>query len=236
MAPNLIPGYSPSRFPIVIALAALLAVQTAAAAPLDSDWELSKRDSKSGQSYELYQRDVAGSGYDRYRLEAVVDEPIERVIRAIRIRRMDDRYLGEGFTRTVLHRDGDDSVTYIKMQMSLVKDRDVALRSNWGFDEKRGVYRDEWRTANEEAPPLPDGVVRMTKSEGFWELTPVDAGHTRVVYESHADPGGRVPSWIANSILGDQVIGQIATLRRILDEHRQDVAAAPPVGSESSPN
>jgi hypothetical protein len=233
MAPDLIPRTPASRFRIVriaLVLAALLALPSAgvSAAPRDSDWKLSKQASKGGQPYELYQREVDDSGYDRYRLEAIVDEPMERVIQAITIRREDDRYLGEGLQRTVLRREGPDSVTYLTMRFPLVQDRDVTLRTTRSFDPESGIYRDEWWTANEEAPPLRDGVVRMTKSEGFWEVSRAGESRTRVIYESHADPGGRVPSWIANSIFGDQVIGQIVTLRQIIDEHRSDVDVASP--------
>jgi len=145
---------------------------------------------------------------------------------------MDDQYLEKGFSRSVFHRaDGDDSLAYFTMQVPFIKDRDVALRMKRGFDEELGVYRDEWWTANEEAPPPRRGFVRMAKSEGFWEVTSAGENRTHVVYESHADPGGRVPTWIANSMLRDQVVGQIVTLRRILDDHRTDVASPPPQGS-----
>ena len=95
MAPNLLPGTLLLWSRIAIALVALLAFQTASAAPLEAGWELSRQESAAGQPYELYQREVEGSGYDRYRLEAVVEEPMERVIQAITIRREDDQYLGE---------------------------------------------------------------------------------------------------------------------------------------------
>jgi len=231
MAPDRIPVNCKSL--IGLALFVLISLQTATAAPRDSDWEISKQGTEPGRGYELYQREVAGSGYDRYRIEAVVVEPIERVIRAVQARRSYDQYLAKGLTRTFLRRDSDDAVTYIRMKMPMIKDRDVALRSKRGFDEEHGIYRDEWWTANEEAPSLPDGVVRMTKSEGFWEITPAGENRTNVVYESHADPGGRVPSWIANSSLGGQVIGQIETLHRILDDYRSDVASPPIVSDES---
>jgi hypothetical protein len=210
---------------------ALLGLQSAAAgAARDSGWKLAKRGNEPGNRFELYYREVAGSGYDRYRLEAVVDEPIERVIQAIQIRNIDDQYLDKGLTRSFVHRaDGDDSLTYFKMQLPFIKDRDVTLRTKRGFDEEFRVYRDEWWTANEEAPPLRKGFVRMVESVGFWEATPAGDNRTYVVYESHADPGGRVPSWIANSILGDQVISQMVTLRRILDDRHTDVASPPPL-------
>jgi|GEM_PF-1708706 len=216
---------------IGVGLLALLGLQPAVAADAarDSGWKLSKQGDEPDNRFKLYQREVADSGYDRYRLETVVDEPIERVIQAIQIRSVDDRYLDEGITRSVFRRaDGEETLTYFKMQLPLIKDRDVALRTKRSLDVELGVYRDEWWTANEEAPPLKAGYVRMAKSEGFWEVRSAGENRTYVVYESHADPGGRVPSWIANSLLGDQVLGQIATLRRILEDNRTDVASPPP--------
>jgi hypothetical protein len=210
----------------------------AAAATRDGDWKLSKRGSDPGNRFELYQREVVGSGYDRYRLETFVDAPIERVVQAIQIRGVDDRYLEEGLTRSIVRRaDGDDPLVYFRMHVPLIKDRDVALRIKRGFDEEFRVYRDEWWTANEEAPPLKEGYVRMAKSEGFWEVTPAGVNRTHIVYESYSDPGGRVPSWIANSMLGNQVIDQIVMLLRIIDDNRIDVAMPPsPTASTRSQN
>lgn len=219
---------------IGIGLLVFFGIQSAAmGAPDDGGWKLSKRCNEPGHRFELYQREVAGSSYDRYRLESTVDEPIERVIQAIRIRSIDDRYLDEGFTRSIVRRaDSSDSLTYFTMRLPFIKNRDVVLRTKRGFDEEFRVYRHEWWTANEEAPPLAEGFVRMAKSEGFWEVTPAGVNRTRVVYESHADPGGRVPSWIANALLGDQVVGQIETLRRILDDNRIDVASPPQAAND----
>ncbi len=206
----------------------------AAGAARDSDWKLARQGNQLGNRFELYQREVADSGYDRYRVETVVEEPIERVIQAIQIRNVDDRYLDDGLTRNVVHRaGGGDALTYFTMQLPFIKDRDVTLRTKRGFDEEIRIYRDEWWTANEEAPPLRKGYVRMAKSEGFWEVTPAGENRTHVVYESHADPGGRVPSWIANPMLGDQAIDQIVTLHRILDDNRADVASPPPPTASS---
>jgi hypothetical protein len=226
------------KFLIVIGFLLLFGMQPAAARTAsdgDPSWTLLKQSDESGNRFYLYRRDVADSGYDRYRLEAVVDEPSERVIQAIQIRGVDDQYLDEGLSRSFFRRaEGDDSLTYFRMRIPVVSDRDVTLRTKRGFEAETGVYRDEWWTANEEAPPLKEGYVRMSKSEGFWEVTPMGESRSHVVYESHADPGGRLPSWIANSMLGDQVIDQIVTLRRIIDDHRTGVAAPPPTAGASN--
>jgi hypothetical protein len=223
------------RISILVAFACFCAAASGASAR-DASWELQQRETGRETGFELYQRDVEDSSYDRYRLEAVVDEPLERVIRAVQVRRSDDRYLGEGIERRFLEIDENASVSYIRMKISMVKDRDVALKLRWGFDSEHGVYRDSWQTANEFAPPVPNGTVRMAKSEGFWELKPIGEGRTLVVYESHAEPGGVVPGWIANSIFGNQIVGQIVTLRRILADQRVDVASPPPNNATSAAN
>jgi hypothetical protein len=215
-------------------LIAALTAPVASSSERDGEWELKQSETGRETSFELYTRDVEDSGYDRYRLEAVLDEPLERVIHAVQIRRSDDAYLGEGLERKFLHIDEKRSVSYIRMDLSMVTTRDVALESHWGFDGERGVYRDEWRTANDKAPPVPDGIVRMTKSEGFWELTPVSEGRTLVVYESYANPGGYIPGWIASSVLTKQVVEQIVTLRKILLDERIDVAAPPRMETSST--
>lgn len=56
--------------------------------------------------------------------------------------------------------------------------------------------------------------VRVDKLKGFWKLTP--KGETvEVIYQVHADLGGNVPEWLANSTSVDQpykVLGNIRNL------------------------
>jgi hypothetical protein len=231
------PGFRNRRYATAgLAAFAILWLASAAAYGRDAEWELEQRETDTRFGFELYQRDVGGSGYDRYRVEAIVEGPIERVIQAVQACRVDDRYLAPGLTRRILVEDEEGLIAYIQMQIALVKDRDVVLRSRWGYDEKSGVYRDEWMTANDQVLPEQKGFVRMKKSEGFWELAAAGENRTRVVYEMHAEPGGYVPAWIANRAFGSQAVGQLATLRRALSDQRTDVAGRPPTEKGSLPN
>jgi hypothetical protein len=194
----------------------------------ESDWQLARTDAKAGIDYALYQRDVPGSGYDRYRLEAVFDAPIDEVIEALQVKHSDDRYLAKGVQRTILEWEPGHSLSYLRMDVPIVADRDVALRYRRGFDAERGVFRDEWSTANDAAPPVEKGVVRIARSEGFWELAPESDSHTHVVYESFADPGGHAPAWLVSAVVDEKLIAELVTLRRIVDRGLPMISAPPP--------
>ena len=77
----------------------------------------------------------------------------------------------------------------------------------------------------------------MKVNEGSWEVTPIDATRSHVVYKFAADPGGLLPTWAKN--LGNrrgvsntiQAIEKEAQLRQ--KERTQEAARATP--GEQSP-
>ena len=46
-----------------------------------------------------------------------------------------------------------------------------------------------------------DGLVRIPEGKGFWELTENTDNSVKVVYQYHGNPGGTIPSWLANSFV-----------------------------------
>jgi len=51
--------------------------------------------------------------------------------------------------------------------------------------------------------PEEKGYVRVTKVDGFWKMAPKGAGEVEVTYQVTTEPGGSVPSWLANSFVVD---------------------------------
>jgi len=66
------------------------------------------------------------------------------------------------------------------------------------------------------APPVKD-LVRVTRSEANWTVTPAGPGTLKIEYIAQADPAGAVPAWIANMFCTK---GPYETFRRL----RQTVA------------
>jgi hypothetical protein len=46
--------------------------------------------------------------------------------------------------------------------------------------------------------PHQAGLVRVPDFGGFWQLSPLEGGYVDVIYQVHGNPGGWVPTWLAN--------------------------------------
>jgi hypothetical protein len=64
-----------------------------------------------------------------------------------------------------------------------------------------------------------EDCVPVTKLTGFWRFTPQQDGRIYVEYETHADPAGHLPSWLANSFVVDQPLGSLKNLRKRVESN-----------------
>ncbi|WP_271411846.1 START domain-containing protein [Pseudomonas sp. Q1-7] len=62
--------------------------------------------------------------------------------------------------------------------------------------------------------PESTGYVRVTEVKGLWKLVPKGAGEVEVTYELHTEPGGSVPSWLANSFVVDAPFNTLKAMRQ----------------------
>jgi hypothetical protein len=203
-------------------LVSSLVVLHAFTAAATMEWGSGRRYEEAG-GFTVYERQNDESGLSRFRLEAERPEATSRVVAALMRMQTDDRFLAENQERIVLSDDPDGRLVLMRVDLPLVKDREVALRTreNFGAD---GSYRFSWRVA-EDAPPPTSEYARVDGSEGFWLLTPVTSGGTQVVYESFYDPGGSLPSWLINRIVRGQVAEEYLTLHRLVrGPHHEDAS------------
>lgn len=93
-----------------------------------------------------------------------------------------------------------------------VMPRDSALK----VSTRRGADGSVTRILRGVADYLPEqkGFVRVSKVDGLWSLTPKAVGEIEVVYQVHGEPGGSVPSWLANSFVVDAPFNTLKALRK----------------------
>jgi hypothetical protein len=194
-------------------LVTLLAPDPAAAA----DWEKLDSFESSPGPYELRRRQASGSSVTEYRIEAELGVGVDRAVRAHLARPADE-------DQELLVDQGDVQIVYLRIATPLIADRDLVLRNERRIDPEAGIYRFEWRAVPEQGPPVPDGVVRIERSEGSWVFQPRGDAHTQVVFTSLTDVGGRVPAWLVNRVYRGRVLSQFEGLLEGLD--------APPTGAE----
>lgn len=64
--------------------------------------------------------------------------------------------------------------------------------------------------------PIPSGFIRMPFSTGSWKLKPLSEQKTLVTFEMQADPGGLIPSWLANMAASDAPWISMTNLQQLI--------------------
>jgi len=104
--------------------------------------------------------------------------------------------------------------TYERLSFPLISDRDYTLRYESRRDAPKQQFSIAWSLANDHGPLAKNGVVRVSATRGTLEMTPEDEGKkTRLVCTMFADPGGWIPSWLANYVNRSTVPDMLRLIR-----------------------
>ena len=190
-----------------MALGLSVAMAVASAAHAD-DWQVAK--DEAGIKVSL--SEVAGSKYKAYRGETTIKADISK-LRALQ----EDvagacAWIHECKSQKILKHEGDKVWTYSQFNTPWpVTPRDSVLQVTTVNGADGSVTR------NLEGQPkyIPEepGFVRVSQVEGFWKFVPKGAGVTQVTYQVHTEPGGSVPSWLANKFVVDAPFNTLKALK-----------------------
>jgi hypothetical protein len=72
--------------------------------------------------------------------------------------------------------------------------------------------------------PKKNKVVRMTVGTGYWEISDSGNGKFKLIYQYHAEPGGSIPAWLANTSVVDIPFDLMTNLRAMIEEGKYDDA------------
>ncbi|HEU4429668.1 MAG TPA: hypothetical protein VFT98_12985 [Myxococcota bacterium] len=133
-----------------------------------------------------------------------------------------------GHTRALLQSSALEAITYARVPAPMIADRDVATRVVIEREGERARLR--WREANEHAPPLPPGVVRIARSRGMLELIPDGPCACRVRHEAEVDPGESLPLWLARRFFAREMEAQRDQIRALGERLAGESGTCPRAG------
>ncbi|WP_434603290.1 START domain-containing protein [Pseudomonas sp. Z4-7] len=192
------------RMAVLCGLTVLLATATAQA----EDWQVAKE--KEGIKVSL--SEVSGSKYKAYQGVTVMKTTMAK-LRALQ----EDvsgacAWIHECKSQKLLKHEGGKSWTYTQFNTPWpVTPRDSVLEVTT-VEGADGSLTRNLKGVPAYAPEE-KGFVRVAQVEGFWKFTPKGADQVEVIYQVHTEPGGDVPSWLANKFVVDAPFNTLKALK-----------------------
>lgn len=192
------------RLAVLCGLTVLLATATAQA----EDWKVAK--DEDGIKVSL--SEVSGSKYKAYKGVTVMKTTMAKLQALQEDVAAACAWIHECNSQKLLKHEGNESWTYTRFNTPWpVTARDSVLKVTTVQGADGSLTR-----KLEGVPtylPAEKGFVRVAQVEGFWTFTPKGNDQVEVVYQVHSEPGGDVPSWLANKFVVDAPFNTLKALK-----------------------
>nr|WP_208733638.1 START domain-containing protein [Pseudomonas duriflava] len=173
------------------------------------DWKLAKDE----DGIKVYTRSMEGSKYKAYRGIVQIKATPEQIAQLQENATTSCAWLYRCQQLKVLKQQGREGWTYMRIEMPWpVTARDVVLHVTSEQLASGGFLR-RLKGVPDYIPPV-EGYIRVSSFDGTWQVTPKTADNVEVIYEAQSEPGGSVPSWLANSFVVDAPFNTLQRLRK----------------------
>jgi hypothetical protein len=162
------------------------------------DWKVAKDE----DGIKVYLSEVPGSQYKAYRGVTTIKSDIATLRKLQEDVSGSCKWIFQCSEQKLLKSEGAESWTYTRFSPPWpVTARDSIIHVTTTEESDGSVLRKLEGLPTYQ--PEEKGYVRVTKVDGFWKLTPKGADGVEVTYQVTTEPGGSVPSWLANSFVVD---------------------------------
>lgn len=100
-----------------------------------------------------------------------------------------------------------------------LSDREIITQSQ-GYKDPKTEEIFIKMTAKPDFLPENDNYVRVKQLEGAWNIMPLSEDQCRVVFRLHLEPGGEIPSWLANIAVIDTPYNTMANMREMVKREK----------------
>jgi len=183
-------------------------------------WELEHDD----EGIKIYTQEIEGSSFRAFRGETTVKSTLKNLVAHHTDIEQMKSWLQDCAESELIQKVSNNDF-YIYQRTSApwpVSDRDYVLHSKLDQDPHTFVVTMKFEASTQFSRSDED-CVPVTKLTGFWRFTPKLDGTIYIEYETHADPSGDLPAWLANSFVVDQPLGSLEKLRKRVEENTYEL-------------
>ncbi|MDD0843681.1 START domain-containing protein [Pseudomonas sp. Gutcm_11s] len=177
------------------------------------DWKLAKDE----DGIKIYLSEVQGSKYKAYRGVTTIKSDVASLRALQEDVQGSCKWIHACAEQSLLKHEGAESWVYTRFEMPWpVTARDsvlhvVTVENADGSLVRKLDGQPEYRPADKDH-------VRVASLEGAWTFVPKADGMVEVTYQVHTEPGGSVPSWLANSFVVDAPFNTLNGLRALAEK------------------
>ncbi len=178
-------------------------------------WEKTTEDAEHG--IDVYTRTVEGSPIKAYQGRTTVEATLDALVSLMSDVASFPLWMHNVNSARVLDIINDkERIAYVSQGVPWpVRDRDLVLYSKLEMNPDTGgviINIEAWPDAYREQ----EGHLRITDMKSSWVFTPKENGMVEVVYETHVDPGGRIPPRLVNAHTLDTPLNSLRGLREMI--------------------
>ncbi|MDF3863271.1 START domain-containing protein [Pseudomonas denitrificans (nom. rej.)] len=194
-------------------LALLLTAPTLAQAQA-AEWTLAKNQ----DGVQVYLSEVPGSRYKSFRGVALVKADVATLGHLQENLRVSCAWLYSCAQMRLLKYSDEAIWVYLDTKLPWpAAPRDLVLKVRTEETPDGGMIR-HLQAAPDYLPPVKDRI-RVPSVSGTWQMVPKGPKLTEVTYEMRGEPGGSVPSWLANQFVVDAPFESLRMLK-VVAEHQ----------------
>lgn len=175
-------------------------------------WKLARNEA----GIKVYTQEVEGQALDKFKAVGVVKAPLAVIVEVLKDVNNYHKWYGDCKSQKELKKYSElDSLVYHVQKVPVISNRDVVVRGKITVNYRKGTASQVMRGIKS-SYGTKSGNVRMPFMQGSFVMKRLSATSTRVTYTMHADPGGSVPGWLANSTAKKQPFKTLIGLRKVV--------------------
>ena len=183
----------------------------------EQGWEKAAEDAE--KQVVVYLRSVEGSSFKAGRGVTTVEATLGAIVSVISDAESFPEWMHNVKRAFVVEQISTfERITYTAQKLPWpVTDRDSVVYSKFSQDPDTKQITIDFE-ARPDAYPEQEGHVRVPNMTGKWQITPKGGNRVEVIYQIHPDPGGRIPTRVANASITDTPLNTLRGMHRMIRE------------------